>query len=102
LFHMPLASLPLLNLMFRPTTLFLSVFCLIPTAFSDIQVVSYDNDFVDPTYVLSKSFNTSTAASQQTIVAWSNQLAAQGPWSVMNKTVNPPTGNKHDYMSWAP
>lgn len=62
----------------------------------------YANDFVDPTYVLSKDFNTSTAAAQSTIVAWADGLAADGPWSVMNKSIIPPTGNKHDYMSWSP
>lgn len=85
--------------MYRLTTLFLSVLMLAPAV---LCIVSYDNDFVDPKYVISKSFNTSTAGSQQTIVEWADQLAAQGPWSVMNKTVDPPTGNKHDYMSWAP
>ncbi|KAF7972128.1 hypothetical protein HWV62_18852 [Athelia sp. TMB] len=62
----------------------------------------YANDFPDPTYVLSKDFNTSTTGAQATIVAWADDLAAQGPWSVMNKSVVPPTGNKHDYMSWGP
>lgn len=65
--------------MYQLTTLFISLFALTSTVFGTI--VSYDNDFVDPKYVLSKSFNTSTAASQQTIVEWADQLAAQGPWS---------------------
>jgi hypothetical protein len=64
--------------MFWFTTFFLSVSVLIPAA---LGIVSYDNDFVDPHYVMSKSFNTSTAGSQQTIVEWADQLAAQGPWS---------------------
>jgi hypothetical protein len=64
--------------MFRPTTLLLSVFVLFPAV---LGIVSYDNDFVDPNYVVSKSFNTSTAAAQQSIVEWADQLAAQGPWS---------------------
>lgn len=41
---------------------------------------SYANFFVDPNYVLSKDFNTSTAASQSTIVDWADGLAANGPW----------------------
>lgn len=88
--------------MFRPTTLLLALFILIPAAFCVVSYESYDNDFVDPNYILSKSFNISTSGAQQTIVSWADELAAQGPWSVMNKTVDPPTGNKHDYMSWAP
>jgi len=63
--------------MYRPTTL-LAALVVIPVV---AGIVSYDNDFVDPTYILSKAFNTSTAASQQTIVDWADQLAAQGPWS---------------------
>ena len=105
------------------TTLLFSVFALFPVAFCILGFESYANDFVDPKYVLAKSFNTSTAGAQQTIVSWADQLAGQGPWSkqtphhswlkgrvdltliitgVMNKTVKPPTGNMHDYMSWAP
>ncbi|RDX42880.1 chondroitin AC/alginate lyase [Lentinus brumalis] len=67
-----------------------------------ITVTSYANDFVDPKYVLAKDFTNFTIEAQDTIVAWAEELAAQGPWSVMNKTYAPPTGNKHDYMSWAP
>ncbi|KAH9903346.1 chondroitin AC/alginate lyase [Cubamyces lactineus] len=63
---------------------------------------SYANDFVDPTYILGKKFGNTTTEAQATIVQWAQDLAAQGPWSVMNKTVTPPTGSKHDYMSWAP
>ena len=84
----------------------------------------YDNDFVDPSYILAKKFDPSTAGAQQSIVEWADFLAAQGPWceysttwdacfvlgeltehrlkAVMNKTVTAPTGNKHDYLSWAP
>ena len=64
--------------MFQLTTFFLSVSVLIPAV---LCIVSYDNDFVDPNYVMSKSFNASTAGSQQSIVEWADQLAAQGPWS---------------------
>lgn len=78
---------------------FVSVLALAPAA---LGFTDYANDFVDPGYVLLKDFNTSTAAAQASIVDWANDLAAQGPWSVMNKTILPPTGNKHDYLSWSP
>ena len=65
--------------MFTPTTLFLSVFAFFPAAFGDF--ISYGNDFVDPTYLLAKNFSTSTVASQQTVMEWAEELAAQGPWS---------------------
>lgn len=40
----------------------------------------YDNDFVDPSYILAKNFDPSTAWAQETIVQWADYLAAQGPW----------------------
>ena len=83
--------------------LVISILSLVPAALCDPPgFVAYANDFVNPNAILAKDFNTSTAASQQTIVAWADFLASQGPWSVMNKSVVPPTGNKHDYLSWAP
>lgn len=85
------------------TTLAISILSVVPAALCDSPGFSaYANDFVNPNTVLAKNFNTSTAASQQSVVAWADFLAAQGPWSVMNKSVTPPTGNKHDYLSWAP
>lgn len=63
---------------------------------------SYDNDFVDPTYIIAGNFTNNTEAAQQTVVTWANELASQGPWSVVNKTVLAPSGDIHDYLSWAP
>jgi len=66
------------------------------------SLTSYANEFVDPDYILAKQFNSTTRGAQDTIAAWATDLANQGPWSVVNKSVTPPTGNKHTYMSWAP
>ncbi|KAI8989056.1 chondroitin AC/alginate lyase [Trametes punicea] len=66
------------------------------------SLTSYANDFVDPTYALSENFSNVTVEAQKTIVSWAQALAAEGPWTVMNKSVTPPSGDKHDYMSWAP
>jgi hypothetical protein len=85
--------------MIRLNTLVFSVLAAVPAA---LCYTTYGNDFVDPSYITNKSFTTSTAGAQQSIVEWADMLASEGPWSVMNKTVVPPTGNKHDYMSWAP
>ncbi|OBZ76953.1 hypothetical protein A0H81_03400 [Grifola frondosa] len=65
---------------------------------------SYANDFVGPDDVLSKSFNKTTLEAQATIVAWADDLAANGgsPWTVTSKTIMPPSQDKHDYVSWAP
>ncbi|TFK32391.1 alginate lyase-domain-containing protein [Crucibulum laeve] len=63
---------------------------------------SYANDFVNPDYVVARDFGNNTRAAQLTIVKWAKVLAQRGPWSVMDKAVLPPSGDKHDYMSWAP
>ena len=63
--------------MFQPITLVLSV---LAVAHSIYAYKDYDNDFLDPSYILSKNFNSSTAAAQQSIVEWADFLAAQGPW----------------------
>ena len=99
--------------------LVLSALTLAPAALA-FDYKDYDNDFLDPSYILNKNFNVSTAAAQQSIIEWADVLAEQGPWckssrllqltilplqfvvAVMNKSVVPPTGNKHDYLSWAP
>ncbi|TEB29271.1 hypothetical protein FA13DRAFT_1755638 [Coprinellus micaceus] len=63
---------------------------------------SYANDFVDPDYILTRNYPTNTGLAQATINAWAKSLAGRGPWSVMDKAGIPPTGDKHDYLSWAP
>ncbi|KAF8237583.1 chondroitin AC/alginate lyase [Tricholoma matsutake] len=63
---------------------------------------SYANVFVDPDFIVARQFANNTLAAQQTIVTWAQELAGQGPWTVMSKNVTPPSGDKHDYMSWAP
>ncbi|KAF8910568.1 alginate lyase-domain-containing protein [Gymnopilus junonius] len=63
---------------------------------------AYANDFVDPNYIVAGNFDTHTGRAQQTVISWAQRLAVGGPWSVINKTATPPSGDKHDYMSWAP
>ena len=40
----------------------------------------YDNDFVEPSYILGKNWNATTVFAQESIVQWADWLAAQGPW----------------------
>ena len=40
----------------------------------------YDNDFIEPSYILGKHWNTTTVVAQESIVQWADWLAAQGPW----------------------
>ncbi|KAJ7766381.1 alginate lyase-domain-containing protein [Mycena maculata] len=63
---------------------------------------SYANDFVDPTYAAAGQYPSNLGGAQDTIVAWANEMNSYGPWSVTDKPVVAPSGNKHDYMSWAP
>ncbi|EJD51798.1 chondroitin AC/alginate lyase [Auricularia subglabra TFB-10046 SS5] len=66
--------------------------------------LSYDNEFVPPSYTLSKPWekDNNTLDAAQSIVTWADTLFTQGPWSVTYKPFPAPTGDKHDYMSWAP
>jgi hypothetical protein len=63
--------------MLHTATLVLSLFAIVVTP---IPYKEYDNDFVDPSYILDKKFNPSTAAAQQSIIEWADFLASQGPW----------------------
>ncbi|KAJ3574879.1 hypothetical protein NP233_g1459 [Leucocoprinus birnbaumii] len=63
---------------------------------------SYANDFVDPDYIVAGNFSKNTLGAQQTIVNWAKQSAVGAPWSVVDKPFAPPSGDKHDYLSWAP
>jgi hypothetical protein len=65
--------------MFKLATLALAALAVVPYIYAN-SYIDYDNDFLDPSYILSKKFNESTAAAQQTIVEWADFLAAQGPW----------------------
>jgi|ERR1700722_253436 len=100
--------------MLQPTT-FLYAFTIVQVVLAQgVPYVDYDNDFINPTTFLAKNFNSSTEGAQQSIVAWADYLAAQGPWckfprfhatlfrlrklfpAVLNKTILAPTGNIHD------
>ncbi|KAG6840396.1 hypothetical protein C0991_006991 [Blastosporella zonata] len=63
---------------------------------------SYANDFVDPNFVVAGKFGNNTLAAQATILQWAEDSATGGPWSVTQKNVTAPSGDIHDYMSWAP
>ena len=91
---------------------------------------SYDNAFIPPAPILDRYLNKNdsnhgagtvydTESGEETILAWADFLNAQGPScmsyrfpddetlivgfpAVMNKTILPLSGDKHDYMSWAP
>ncbi|KAF7978761.1 hypothetical protein HWV62_25685 [Athelia sp. TMB] len=67
--------------MVRLLTWALGALAIIPATLAMFNYTDYDNDFLsDPSYILSKDFNVSTAAAQQSIIEWADFLAAQGPW----------------------
>lgn len=43
-------------------------------------------------------FLPTTRYAQETITQWALELALKGLWTVMNKTVVPPSGDMHDYV----
>ncbi|KAF9224978.1 chondroitin AC/alginate lyase [Gyrodon lividus] len=63
---------------------------------------SYPNDFVNPNYALARDYPDNTGGAQFAVLKWADLLAAQGPWTVIDKPVVPPSGDLHDYMSWSP
>jgi hypothetical protein len=84
----------------------------------------YDNDFIEPSYILGKNWNATTVVAQESIVQWADWLAAQAPWCASirfyfllfqnnfalaiglavttSKPFLAPSNNTHDYLSWAP
>jgi hypothetical protein len=66
--------------MFGLTTLVLSVLAVARSINAQISYKDYDNDFLDPSYILNKNYSSTTAAAQQSVVEWADYLAAQGPW----------------------
>ncbi|KAL4076768.1 alginate lyase-domain-containing protein [Scleroderma yunnanense] len=52
--------------------------------------------------MLARNYPGNTGGAQFSILKWADFLAAQGPWTVINKPVVPPSGDLHDYMSWSP
>jgi hypothetical protein len=98
-------------------------FLVIPS-FADLNVpfASYENDFIEPSYILGKKWNAETIVAQESIVQWADWLAAQGPWCnfmhnyyftphsdvrcaaavTTSKPFPAPSNDSHDYLSWAP
>ena len=56
-------------------------FLVIPSlADLNVPFASYENDFIEPSYILGKKWNAETIVAQESIVQWADWLAAQGPW----------------------
>ncbi|KAJ7032159.1 chondroitin AC/alginate lyase [Mycena alexandri] len=62
----------------------------------------YAVDFPDPDDIAAGKFPADLAGAEATIVSWADQMSSFGPWTVTKKPILPPSGDNHDYMSWAP
>jgi len=82
-------------------TLLLLLSLLSPALLAAAQT-SYANEFPDPDYILAGDFPENTVLAQATIGKWARSLAQDGPWSVTTKAATAPSGDIHDFMSWAP
>ncbi|THH06239.1 hypothetical protein EW145_g4229 [Phellinidium pouzarii] len=59
------------------------------------------NDWINPSFVLQKTGGTPNA--QNKIIAYAKSTANEGPWTAFgDAAVLPPSGDKLDYISWAP
>ncbi|KAJ7108349.1 chondroitin AC/alginate lyase [Mycena crocata] len=81
--------------------LLLTTLLIAPPTIATNVFTCYANDFVNPSAAAGQYAN-NFGGSQDTVIAWANEMNLYGPWSVTNKPVVAPSGNKHDYMSWAP
>ena len=70
------------------------------------RIAADGNDWVSPLYVLSVSNGQIDGSSSSDAQARIQQAgvwsAAKAPWTVLNQNVTPPSGDRHDYLSWAP
>ncbi|KAK7064387.1 putative chondroitin AC/alginate lyase [Favolaschia claudopus] len=70
------------------------------------SIVADPTDWVNIDYVCKQSLSPSsqsTTNAKSAIVQGASSTARKGPWSVTNsKDVVPPSGDFHDYLSWAP
>ncbi|KAF7297424.1 Chondroitin AC/alginate lyase [Mycena indigotica] len=66
--------------------------------------VQYAVDFPDPDFIVANAGNLYSQynGAATSIIAWAEQMASYGPWSVTRKPVRAPSNDPHDYMSWAP
>ncbi|KAI0639288.1 chondroitin AC/alginate lyase [Trametes polyzona] len=80
-----------------------SFYCALLLSATAGLVAADPNDWVNVNYVLQQNGAGNTAAAQQSILNKAGGTAQSGPWSVVNKNgIIAPSGNAHDYLSWAP
>ncbi|KAI0670017.1 chondroitin AC/alginate lyase [Trametes maxima] len=79
--------------------------CTLAIAIAAGLVLADPNDWVNVNYVVQQSNGGAgnTAGARQSILNKATNTAKGGPWSIVtNNGVKPPSGDVHDYLSWAP
>ncbi|KAH9857890.1 alginate lyase-domain-containing protein [Lenzites betulinus] len=81
-----------------------SVLCVLVLSTTAGLVAADPNDWVNVNYVLQQTSAGNTGTAQQNILGKASGTAKAGPWSIVSAkdAVSPPSGNVHDYLSWAP
>ncbi|CAE6466713.1 unnamed protein product [Rhizoctonia solani] len=67
-----------------------------------LSITSYANEFFTPQDVLGSNWVSEAKWAQLNTIRTAKLLSSQGPWTVTSKTMLPPTGDKHDFMSLRP
>lgn len=82
-----------------------SLLCLAVAALGAVPAVhsltDYANVFISPQDILNNTYP-NLGPANKTILDWAASSIQGGPWSVIKKPFPPPSGDNHDYMSWAP
>ncbi|CAE6452121.1 unnamed protein product [Rhizoctonia solani] len=85
-----------------------NLFCLSLVAFAFLFVApalaltSYANEFFTPESVIGSEWIINARWAQTNTMKVAKQMAGQGPWAVTSKSMLPPTGDKHDFISLRP
>ncbi|KAI0651739.1 alginate lyase-domain-containing protein [Trametes meyenii] len=79
--------------------------CVLAVTIAASLVLADPNDWVNINYVVQQNGGgaADTAGARQSILSKAANTAKGGPWSIVtNNNVKPPSGDVHDYLSWAP
>ncbi|KAJ7168938.1 chondroitin AC/alginate lyase [Mycena filopes] len=91
------------NIFSDPRTFLLSTLLFLsPSTVATNPFAQYAVDFPDPNIVTAGNAPANFAGAKATVISWAERTASFGPWTVTSKPVVAPSGDKHDYMSWAP
>lgn len=96
IFYFPLAliathSYPM-SLLRSSALALLSLSAALPIVFAQDVYVAYDwysNSFIDPEYIVSNKYNSTTLWAQRTIIQWADNFASEAPWCTLPTLLMP-------------